>query len=160
MSDTSLLTLFNKINDYLQTQQDLSQAGELLKSYNGDDWKTYVHFDESRYHRVRLPFLVNEKFEIMLICWKKGQKSPIHDHPAHGCYLKVLEGCLTETIYPKDCDTQDLLELPSSDILPGNISYMTNEKGYHRISSQSYDTVSLHIYSPPYYVCKTVLTSL
>jgi cysteine dioxygenase len=38
----------------------------------------------------------NGKFDLILLCWGKGQGSPIHDHANSECFMKILEGTLTE----------------------------------------------------------------
>eukprot|EP00752_Nemacystus_decipiens_P001571 g1532.t1 len=38
-------------------------------------------------------------FDLLLLCWRPGANSVIHDHPNAGCWVKVLKGELRETRY-------------------------------------------------------------
>ena len=41
----------------------------------------------------------NGKFNLMLLCWGEGHGSSIHDHTNADCFVKVLDGQLTETVF-------------------------------------------------------------
>ena len=43
-----------------------------------------------------------EKFELILICWCDGHKTPIHDHGVEECWVKVIEGEFKEVVYRKN----------------------------------------------------------
>jgi cysteine dioxygenase len=36
-------------------------------------------------------------YEAMVLCWKSGQRSPIHNHSGSSCVVRVIEGLPTET---------------------------------------------------------------
>lgn len=38
-------------------------------------------------------------FDLLLLCWRPGAASVIHDHPQAGCWVKVLKGEIKETRY-------------------------------------------------------------
>ena len=61
-----------------------------------EDMADYVHFGEERYLRN----LVHEGdwYHVLVICWRSGQRSPIHNHAESTCGLCVLAGVATETI--------------------------------------------------------------
>ena len=43
-------------------------------------------------------------YEALVLCWKSGQRSPIHNHLGSSCVVKVVEGRATETNYvPSPC---------------------------------------------------------
>ncbi len=42
----------------------------------------------------------NGKFNLILLCWAESQGSGIHDHSNSHCFVKILDGELTETMYP------------------------------------------------------------
>lgn len=57
------------------------------------------------------------EYEVILICWKAGQQTPIHDHPVIGYTLKVVQGRLLETyIYPETLQIKEQHELVSGSI--------------------------------------------
>ena len=115
----------------------------VLEQYNEDDWKQYVLIKENQYNRIKL--FENKHFEVLLLVWDTKQEAHIHDHAENGCWLKLLKGKLKESIYSKSFDL-----LKMNEVNENNISFMTNDKGYHSIENINNDiSVSLHIYSPP-----------
>jgi cysteine dioxygenase len=125
----------------------LDQLGPVLSRYRGQDWRERVSFDGDRYQRVVL--FSRESYDIYLLCWLKGQASPIHDHPDNGCLLRVMEGQLDEQqfrVEPGD----GLSPLGGGRLAAGDLSYLERQSVVHRIEALT-DTVSLHIYSPPNY---------
>ena len=62
-----------------------------------DELTRYQHWNDERYTRTR--FYGGERFEILVLCWKEGQTSPIHDHANSICTMVVLEGSAVTTLY-------------------------------------------------------------
>jgi len=136
------LLYINISNNYFNK---LSDTIDIVNQYNNTDWKQYVVFSDINYNRIKLTKYSNDMFEFILICWSPSQESPIHNHPTNGCIMKVLDGCLEETLYDHN------INIKSINIYNINeTSYMDNMKGLHKIKSKGY-SVSLHIYSPPNY---------
>lgn len=111
---------------------------------NQIDYVPHIQFDSQRYNRI--PLLLTEDYEVILICWKAGQQTPIHDHPAIGCTLKVLEGCLLET----DICPETLQTLSEKELKAGSIGFKQGSKPLHTIRAIQ-DSISLHLYEPPHY---------
>ena len=107
--------------------------------YNGTDWKEYIQEIGLDFYKVKI--YLSKNFEIILIIWKEGYSTPLHAHPENGCIIKVLEGNLVEEIINNK-------QKQINNYIPGNVSYMHNSKGLHKISSIK-NSYSLHIYSPP-----------
>ena len=38
-------------------------------------------------------------YQAWVMCWRNGQRSPIHDHKGSSCAVRVLRGTLTETLF-------------------------------------------------------------
>ncbi|ORZ04005.1 RmlC-like cupin domain-containing protein [Syncephalastrum racemosum] len=89
----------------------------LMEEYNSKatDWSKYAIFDESRAYTRNLVDDGNGKFNLMILAWTKGQKSPIHDHSGSHCIMKILDGELQETQYEWPSMSGDAAA-PSSDI--------------------------------------------
>ena len=136
----------------LSVRNDFSNSINYLNSYSGTDYKQYIKVNDYRYNRIRI--FKNEDIEIFIITWNISQKANIHYHSENGCYLKVLEGSLEESVYVKDND--NVLCLKEKNVLKENdISYMDNKRGFHSIQNVHDDiTVTIHIYSPPNHVTK------
>jgi cysteine dioxygenase len=143
----NLSTLIEKLKKYYHPKKhNLSKMADHVRNYCGTDWKKYVKFSPKKYNRISLT--KTHDFEIILICWKKGQSAPIHNHPAKGCLLKILTGQLKETLFKK---RRGKLYKIRTDIRRKNqVSYMDDTRGFHDVAVLQ-NTVSLHIYSPPNY---------
>ena len=90
----------------------------------------------------------NEHYELVAICWKPGQDTPIHDHVGSDCAFLIASGISTETVYEID---QDGLAYPVSDrrYLPGEVCAAA-EPDIHRVSNEeSTNLINLHVYTPP-----------
>src|SRR5436309_14784122 len=38
-------------------------------------------------------------YNALILCWKNGQRSPIHDHKGSSCGVRILRGSLNETLF-------------------------------------------------------------
>jgi cysteine dioxygenase len=99
----------------------------------------------------------NKMFNLMILCWNEGQGSPIHDHSAAHCIVKVLDGSLAESLYEWPSATTGISLKKTSQFDAGQVTYMHDKIGLHAITnpSKSKKAVSLHLYSPPFEYCKT-----
>ena len=94
----------------------------------------------------------NENFELILICWEKDQKTPIHDHDGEECWVKVIDGTLKETLYKETSGGPT--QFKSSISEKGAISYMMDFMGYHKLENISdRRAMSLHLYAKPIKKC-------
>lgn len=143
--------LFKKITSEIKTK-DLWLLTNIVNEYNDTDYQKYIEYDQNTYNKKIL--YKNKKIELVLICWKKGQISEIHDHAKHGCILKLLNGYIKETRYTPNLTNESITYIRSNDT-----SYIDDLHGYHKIEALQ-DSVSLHIYSPPNHVTKTYSSSV
>jgi cysteine dioxygenase len=67
-----------------------------------DDVRSYVHFDAEHYHRELL--VKANDYQILVLAWLPGQKSPIHNHRGSQCCVRVLQGTAIETVYVQTRD--------------------------------------------------------
>ena len=131
--------LFNNIT----SDMELDDINNILKKYNGNDWKNLIVFDKETYCKKVL--FSNELCDIVIIGWSPNQNAPKHDHAKLGCSLLILQGGLIENIY----DTQGENLIKTNNVKKGEISCITNNIGIHSINNTNLETVSLHIYRPP-----------
>ena len=88
-----------------------------------------------------------EHYELVLICWKPGQKTPIHDHKGSDCAFLILDGISTESIYQND--KEGLIKTEVRKYIPGQVC-AADEPDIHKISNdEEINLVNLHLYSPP-----------
>ncbi|KAJ1953473.1 hypothetical protein EC988_002978 [Linderina pennispora] len=72
--------------------------------------------------------------------------------------MKLLDGELQEDLFAWPRESTDEMRLKRTAALKTNsVAYMHDKIGLHRIANPSLrgKAVSLHLYSPPYNVCKT-----
>lgn len=158
--DDLYFAYFKNFNDFHQKTQKTSDSTKFklcnyltdITNYIGVDWETLVSYNENKnssYKRIRLYTSIDKSIEFILICWKKGQKSPIHDHAENGCLMRILKGKIQETRYVVD-GTGKLEKVGTGIYKKGFVGYIDNSLSYHEITPLE-DTVSLHIYSPANY---------
>jgi DMSO/TMAO reductase YedYZ molybdopterin-dependent catalytic subunit len=112
------------------------------------DVADFVRFSDQAYRRNLVR--AGDWYNVWVMCWKNGQRSPIHDHPNSACVVRVLRGTLTETRFvfaPND----DVKAVDSRDLESGGIC-ATHDDDLHQVSNlqaDSADLVTLHVYVPP-----------
>lgn len=95
----------------------------------------------------------NERFEIILLCWDIGAKTPIHDHGGKDCWVYQVKGCIEEVRYIRTRD--QLIESNRIKIQPSGLTYMNDKMGFHSIQNTSDQrAMSLHIYASPIDSCR------
>jgi hypothetical protein len=103
-----------------------------------------VQFAADRY--MRHPIALWDDWEVMLIAWRSGQVTPIHDHRGVMGGMAILTGALREERFstpdlrPSLCDSRTRPEGDLSDIGPTVL---------HRLAPETGRAVSLHVYRPP-----------
>jgi predicted metal-dependent enzyme (double-stranded beta helix superfamily) len=103
----------------------------------------------------------NEHYSILLLCWKPGAESKIHNHPCDGCLILPLRGSMVETVYEKqstenihDVVNEELKLVCEQEFQRGQVGFMSDGLGqYHKIGSKE-GCISLHLYTPPFSKCK------
>lgn len=89
-------------------------------------------------------------YELVALCWRSGDFTPIHDHHGSSCAFKVLEGTGTEIRFAKTpsgliCPTQ------TTRMDPGYVCAAEDED-IHQVANMQdpgKDLITLHIYSLP-----------
>ncbi|HSB28553.1 MAG TPA: cysteine dioxygenase family protein, partial [Pyrinomonadaceae bacterium] len=64
-------------------------------SITESDLQPFLGFKEGNYWRHRV--CRNESVEMLVICWRPGQRTPIHDHNGSHGVVRVQKGLLWET---------------------------------------------------------------
>jgi cysteine dioxygenase len=89
-------------------------------------------------------------YSVLALCWKNGQRSPIHDHLGSVCGVRVLRGVMTETLF-QFAPNGHVKAVGSDDYEPGSV-VAGQDYHLHQISNLqagNADLVTLHVYSPP-----------
>lgn len=125
---------------------DLRQFVSNLKLEKGEI-EPYVQFADGHYAR-NLVYKTAD-FECLLLCWKPGQRSPIHDHASSICAVYTVDGVLSADNYRKMSNGHVRADY-SEDFKPGSVlTIQTTE--IHQVSNlqDGSDLLSLHFYLGP-----------
>jgi cysteine dioxygenase len=107
----------------------------------------YIHFTDERYAR-NLVYKC-ENFECLVLCWRPGHRSPIHDHASSICTVYTVDGVLSADNYRMTA-TGHIRADYSEDFKPGSVlSIQTTE--IHQVSNLDdvANLISLHFYLGP-----------
>jgi cysteine dioxygenase len=150
---------FNDLADKLKSLSDvptLAELDELISrtAIADDEVQPYLGFKEGNYSRHRV--MKNEFVEMLVLCWKPGQRTPIHDHNgSHGAVF-VQQGILWETMFDYDVDSglnyRSHRELRTGGLTGSELPDI-HQLGNPDVSGR--DLVTIHIYAPPLGVLKT-----
>lgn len=150
---------FRDLADALGAQQSvpsLSLLYELIERTRiaPDELRPYLGFKEGNYSRHRV--MKNEFVEMLVLCWKPGQRTPIHDHNgSHGAVF-VHGGILWETTFDYDAETglgyKAHRELRGGGLTGSEVPDI-HQLGNPDVSGR--DLITIHIYAPPLGVLKT-----
>jgi cysteine dioxygenase len=113
-----------------------------------DDVADYLRFSERGYQRNLVR--AGPCYHAWVLCWRNGQRSPIHDHAGSRCVVRVLRGTLTETQF-EFAPNGHVKAAFSRDVGPGSI-LGSEDSDLHQISNLQAgddDLVTLHVYAPP-----------
>ena len=129
---------------------DRRLLGSLLRALPADEpWLEGVaSFSETGYARNRLR--AGRNYEALIMCWRSGQRSPIHDHAGSHCAVRVLRGVAAETIFRRTPCGQLIAE-ESHACRAGDVC-VSDDEDTHQIANVQgprEDLVTLHIYFPP-----------
>ncbi|KAF4527028.1 hypothetical protein B566_EDAN001576 [Ephemera danica] len=138
---------------------NIEQVKDLMLAYRSDpkEWKKYAKFDRYRYTR-NLVDEGNGKYNLMILCWGEGHGSAIHDHADAHCFMKNLQGTLSEVRFAwptESTEEQELQVLGRNSLGLNQICYINDSMGLHRVENPSHTerAVSLHLYCPPFDAC-------
>ena len=113
-----------------------------------EELRPYVGFKEGTYARHRV-FLC-EQAELLVLCWRPGQRTPIHDHAGSFGAVRVLEGFMWETLFEMDGGA-GLIYKSSREWTPGHVTG-ADVPDIHQLGNPDVsgaDLITLHLYSPP-----------
>ena len=129
--------------DYVQLANALT-LGE-------DELKDYAFWDKNHYTRNCIKR--NNDYELLLLCWEKGQETPIHSHNGEECWVHLASGKLYEQIFQKD-EKHQPYPVDEQKMKNSGLSYMNDEMGYHKLTNLADGrSMTLHLYVQPIDQC-------
>lgn len=119
-----------------------------------DDLRPYRFFKQGTYARHRV--FRNEFAELLVLCWRPGQRTPIHDHNGSYGAVRVCEGVMWETMFAQNDERrlyyQSAREWNAREVTGADVPDI-HQIGNPEVSGQ--DLVTLHLYAPPLGVLNT-----
>lgn len=145
----SLSTLIRLLEDEALTMSRLRMEEIVKRLFITDqEMERYGRFRDDRYSRNSV--YGNGKFEILLMCWKTGQRSLIHDHGESLGGVKILRGLLTESLF--ELAPNGMIKAVSSSDYRCSDIQIEGPSTIHQVSNLQpgmNHALSVHIYVPP-----------
>lgn len=136
--------------DTLRARADLKVLTELLTGLEVSraDIAGCCQFGGKGYRRNTIAR--SDWYELLALCWRSGDCTPIHDHQGVSCAFRVVEGVGTELRF---VPTPSGLIKPvvTIEMNPGYVC-AADDADIHQVCNMQapgQDLVTLHIYSPP-----------
>jgi cysteine dioxygenase len=148
-----MATTLETFLEYLDNLHDRAPLEDLVAQLNDLDVECadvaeHIRFSSRGYTRNLVRG--GEWYNLLVLCWKNGQRSPIHDHAGSSCGVLVLRGMLTETLF-EFAPNGHVKATFSRDFAPGSV-IGSQDTDMHQVSNLQpgdADLVTLHVYSPP-----------
>lgn len=136
--------------DGLTSRADLSELARLLKSSRATraDLTPWCQFGTRGYRRNTIRR--SRWYELLALCWRSGDCTPIHDHAGCSCAFKLMSGVGTEIRY-RVTDSGLVCPMAVVEMSPGYIC-AAEDADIHQVANTQpagRELVTMHIYSPP-----------
>jgi cysteine dioxygenase len=147
----SLTRFIDHLNRLPQSELTMEKVIPLMErvQIRRDEIEKCLIFSEESY--ARNLFYKNDRYEILVMCWDRGQLSPIHDHDQSYSVEKIYSGKILCTNYRRREPNSDAIEETDSSLAEEG-SVISGRRGdIHRIANTDPNSkaVSIHFYSPP-----------
>jgi cysteine dioxygenase len=111
----------------------------------------FVHFVPDRYTRNGV--YRDERYELLVMCWPRGVRSPVHDHGGSQGFVKVLRGRLTAEnfVIPAGAAGEGVRLEPGGTrtMNRGEIDIVSPGQDVHRVGACGGRAITLHVYAKP-----------
>lgn len=136
--------------DSLRGRADLGRLSELLGQIRitREDIAGCCQFGTRGYRRNTISR--SAWYELLALCWRSGDCTPIHDHKGVSCAFKVIEGTGTEIRF-RPTASGLICPCATNEMEPGYIC-AAEDADIHQVANMQapgLDLITLHIYSPP-----------
>lgn len=166
MKRTTIENLISGLREFSDADFTCQGVYEFLGSHPVDVATIERFFFWSNESYTRNLIYKNERFELMAICWDKGQASRIHNHAGQKCWMTVPVGRLRGQNFGVSeidesrghCKLFETAQFDLSDCLAAKVEL---EEPIHQIFNLpefNERAVSVHIYSKPFDTCLSYCT--
>jgi len=145
-----------KALESLTKAPSLDQIYDWLKMAEicAEELQPYLGFKDGNYWRHRV--FRNDFAEMLVLCWRPGQRTPIHDHNGSHGGVKVYHGMLWETTFTYDAVAglryKSAREYAAGAVTGSDVPDI-HQLGNPDVSEQ--DLITIHVYAPPLGVLHT-----
>jgi cysteine dioxygenase len=123
---------------------------QLLQELSGHEGELRGNerFDEKSYCRNRI--YQNEFVDVLLLCWRSSQRTPIHNHAGSTCGVYVMRGEACEIPFSPS-PVGLLIPKAAIELHVGDITISADSDAHlvGNFAGSAHDLVTLHCYSPP-----------
>lgn len=150
------MDMIKSLNGLIETLK-ISDAEDFVKIAKNmhipvEDFKKYMYWKDEDYSRNCI--IKTDEFELILLCWKKGNITSIHGHDNQKCWIYQVDGEMTEIRYKQDSEGK-LTECNRILLTPGKLCYMHDTMGYHLLKNHTdKKAMTLHLYMKPVDQCE------
>ena len=132
----------------LKEPASLSRLESLLQSTHmrREDFGSFCRFSDRTYRRNVIAR--STWFDLLLLCWRPGQRSPIHDHRGSACAFRVIEGVGTETRFELTGEGRNVRAIERCRMPEGFICAAYDDDIHDVVNATDRDLITLHVYSP------------
>ena len=144
--------LIDQLSIFSKKNFPVPEVSKYFKSYNfkKEDCDKYTFFEDNCYTRNLV--YRNKDFEILVLCWAKGQTAPIHGHEGEKCWAKVEQGSLQFCNYT--IKSHSPLIINKNENIIGHSGYLDGPAELHSVENIfDKSAISLHIYAKPFDEC-------
>ena len=125
-----------------------------IHSFLEDSFLSFIHFRDDKYGRNLV--YRTEFFELAVLTWLPGHRTPIHDHASQRCWMMIESGELVFKNYETPSSPRAKLRTISEaqKVKAGTQLYIDDDIGIHAITNASQKpAVSIHLYAGPIEKC-------
>jgi cysteine dioxygenase len=131
---------------YLDTFTGRMEPAELQKflrrlELTCDDLAEHLRFTDAHYQRNLVR--AGRWYHLWILCWKNGQRSPIHDHRGSNCVVQVMRGTLTQTLFDF-APNGHVKAVASQDLAPGSL-IVSRDADTHQVSNLQAGNADLEV---------------
>lgn len=111
------------------------------------DVADFVEFDPATYARSTV--YASDEVEILVLGWRPGQASAVHDHAGSTCGVKVLKGVASETRFEPAGAGGEPKVIGFERHVEGDVVAMADTDTHQIANLDSEPLITLHCYAPP-----------
>jgi len=173
--ELSLADLVARVDGLAAEEVALDRVSELVSRVRlaGSELRPYLNFQDDRYTRNLVHR--SDLFDVIVLCWMPGHRTPVHNHSGQLGWVRVLRGALEETAFapdpdlgaggPEPVEEACLLAARVALVESGHalaaagegVITVDRERAVHRLGNPApaggEAAVSLHLYSRPHDSC-------